>query len=592
MKFKHFLLRCDLLGKTQNFTIAQRNSFHTPIGVILSFIMVTVIVYFFGYFFIKGILMKNPMVVITNHIDENPPKISLTNESYIITISLQNPDYSVYVNESIYTVNLTLLTIIRLGNGTVETIEEPLQLIRCNQFNFIRIPEYFNLMDVDNLYCINTTKEIYLRGSFGQPEWTYLNFEFNKCVNSTLNQNSCVPEEEMNKILDGGYVGLFVTDFSVYPNDLKKPFHLYGRNIFTGFSVREYLECWIYLNQIEINTDNGIVLERIQTSTSFQYESLKELKDHRSGNNFLTVGMRLAQSKDIYDRTYTKLHESIADFGGIIKVVFLLGEIVTYLFRELLYKDYILGFFYEKMTSNNNGNDSQTFNRSHSRISLNCRKSDYFYKMKRHTINNSLMSSSHINAVRSPKKNIKCNSFYSHVLPIPDNNFTLAVFQKRAEQIGKNTQREFSKSSSFETKNHQIIHSNVIDEQHVKNNNFLINTKQVNENDTWISIDSKKKQKHLRHKRNLNWYLLLGPCLFNRNIQKNIKEVNDKYKRVFYWFDVIHYLKQNNDLMYIKQILFSEHQFQRIKNKYLFELSPLNDINIFHSRVEKSIPVP
>ena len=176
MKFKHFLLRCDLLGKTQNFTIAQRNSFHTPIGVILSFIMVTVIVYFFGYFFIKGILMKNPMVVITNHIDENPPKISLTNESYIITISLQNPDYSVYVNESIYTVNLTLLTIIRLGNGTVETIEEPLQLIRCNQYNFIRIPEYFNLMDVDNLYCINTTKEIYLRGSFGQPEWTYLNF--------------------------------------------------------------------------------------------------------------------------------------------------------------------------------------------------------------------------------------------------------------------------------------------------------------------------------------------------------------------------------------------------------------------------------
>ena len=85
-----------------------------------------------------------------------------------------------------------------------------------------------------------------------------------------MNQNSCVPEEEMNKILDGGYVGLFVTDFSVYPNDLKKPFHLYGRNIFTGFSVREYLECWIYLKQIEINTDNGIVLERIQTSTRIE----------------------------------------------------------------------------------------------------------------------------------------------------------------------------------------------------------------------------------------------------------------------------------------------------------------------------------
>ena len=282
-------------------------------------------------------MIKDPKVVVTNYIDENPPKISLTNASYILTFSLQKPDYSVYVNESIYTVNLTLFTVIRLGDGTVETIADPLPLIRCNKYNFTLIPEYFHLMDIDNLYCINTTKDIYLQGSFGQPEWTYLNFEFNKCINSSENNYSCLPENEMNSVLDGGYVGLFVTDFSVYPNDYKNPLHLYGKNIFTGFSVREYLDCWVYLRPIEINTDNGFIINRINRKSSFQYESIKETKDHRGGNNFLTVKLRLDQSKDIYDRSYTKLHETLADFGGIIKVCWVLGEIAAYFFREMLF---------------------------------------------------------------------------------------------------------------------------------------------------------------------------------------------------------------------------------------------------------------
>ena len=202
MKFNQFFLRCDFLGKKQSFRIANHNTFRTTIGAIFSLIIIGIILFFFSYFFFKIMLIKDPKVVVTNYIDENPPKISLTNASYILTFSLQKPDYSVYVNESIYTVNLTLFTVIRLGDGSVETIAEPLPLIRCNKYNFTLIPEYFHLMDIDNLYCINTTKDIYLQGSFGQPEWTYLNFEFNKCINSSQNNNSCLPESEMNSALD------------------------------------------------------------------------------------------------------------------------------------------------------------------------------------------------------------------------------------------------------------------------------------------------------------------------------------------------------------------------------------------------------
>ena len=63
-------------------------------------------------------------------------------------------------------------------------------------------------MDIDNLYCINTTKDIYLQGSFGQPEWTYLNFEFNKCTAQIV---GLIVEKS------SGFLGLGASDTAVIP---------------------------------------------------------------------------------------------------------------------------------------------------------------------------------------------------------------------------------------------------------------------------------------------------------------------------------------------------------------------------------------
>ena len=64
---------------------------------------------------------------------------------------------------------------------------------------------------------------IYLKGDYHQKQWTYLNFEFNKCINSSSNNNSCAPQEEIDSRLDGGYIRMFMTDLNIIPNNFHNP---------------------------------------------------------------------------------------------------------------------------------------------------------------------------------------------------------------------------------------------------------------------------------------------------------------------------------------------------------------------------------
>lgn len=605
MYLQRLFLKCDLLGKTQNFSIANHDSFRTSIGAVFSLIIVGIIVYFFSYFFLSFILMKNLTVVTTDYIEENPEKVSLTNASYILTISLQNPDYSVYINESIYTINLTLFTVKRHGDGTVTTSKEPIQLIKCNQYNFSSIPEYFNLMDIANLYCINTTKEIFLQGSFGQPEWTYLSFEFNKCINSSFNNNSCLSEEDINKKLDGGYVGLFVTDFSVYPKDFEHPFHLYGKNIFTAFSVRNFLDCWIYLKPIEVTTDYGIIINRIKKKSLFQYDSMKESTDHRSGNCFMSISFRLALSKGIYDRSYTKMHEIVADFGGIIKFCFVIGEISAYFFREMLYKDYILSFFYEKEAKNKDKDTSTKRRGTKSFNSPKGKSSIIFTKGNKRTymINNCFFTTTNNNNININNNNNNTNN----LLPItsikqqlPPTSINIHKHSHKVNAfINKNNNNNnniTNISNSFMvnciTPNHKESAPDISYGSGIGLNiskGSIIKNQTVVGNDTFLSGENNSKHKIIKHKRKLDSLSLAGPCLFKLGIRKKIHEVNLKFKRVLYWFDVIHYLKHNSDLLMVKKHIFDQHQLQRIKYNYNFELSTLNDINIFNYSIHNSL---
>ena len=164
MKIKSVILNFDFLGFKQGFSIGSRRSFQTYFGACCSFI-VTIIIAYFAYSFSKKVLeRKNPNIIVTTYIDEHSSQVNFDQHSFILTLALQNPDYSYYLNESIY--KLTTFAISKEiidSDGTIQTTEEEIPLIKCSDISeFELIPDYFMTLDLDNLYCLHANNPIIL----------------------------------------------------------------------------------------------------------------------------------------------------------------------------------------------------------------------------------------------------------------------------------------------------------------------------------------------------------------------------------------------------------------------------------------------
>ena len=527
MKVRQLILNCDFLGRTQPFTIAKKNYYQTYIGSFLSFVIVIVCTYFILSIGLATVKHKNPNVVHTTYSDENPSKILLTKNNFVFSLGLQNADYSLYVNESIYNIKFSIVSLYRTGDGNTETNVRQIPLHRCTENNFTILNEYFALMDLANLYCVNTEEDLYLEGEFGQEKWTYFDFQFNKCVNTTENNNTCMSSEEIANRLDGGYMGVFMNDITILPKNYKEPSHMFGKNVFTTFSAREYADIWIYIKRLEVSTDNGFIFDSVHTKSYFAYESLQVQKDYRNANNFLSVKVRLSQSREVYDRSYDKLQTIAADLGGIMKVCLIVGKVLVYYFREFLYCDFIMSF-YMKEEEENKINKTKV--------------SNLFSSIKFANINNSNMIDS---AKNRPLDTMKSKS-NKNLYKVMKDSSMISIFSSKSNLFKENKTTTIKWKQSFDR-------------------NLL-------------------PQRHLH----FSFWDLLGPCLVNSHIKKKLRFILSEFSSLSFLFDIINYLKINNDLKYIKTNIFDEYQNHLMLYKYKFSKRSQLESVIFENVVHPS----
>jgi hypothetical protein len=340
-----FLTYIDIFGYEPNLEIKKSKSFKTPFGGILSILILITILYVIWFFGNEIIFKRKPSLITTIYNDANPLRINLTDDNFIVALGLQNPDYSGYINESIYYLDVQHITMLRKdGITTFETID--IKTIPCNQKNITLLPDYFSQVELNNLYCIRETNT-YMKGDFGQSVWSYLQFSFKRCKNSTENNNHCKSEDEISRRLDGGYFGLFVSDTNIDTTNINSPAIKYGKNLFTTFSVRAYRDFWMYVKNIEVNSDLGWLMEDIHQEFYFSIDSYRETWDYRdTSGGFFNFVLRPSNNRQVFNRSYLKAQILAANIGGIIKFLLICGEILSYYFTRLRYREYLTSIFF------------------------------------------------------------------------------------------------------------------------------------------------------------------------------------------------------------------------------------------------------
>ena len=339
--FSDLFIYLDFFGTKPGFYINGCDSHRSIFGAIISIVVCLIIFTFFCTFLNQIVRHNKPSIVHNEYIDDNPSRYDFDN-NFVFTFSLQHPNYTNYINENIYTISAKKVTYVLDDINTYKTIETDIEFVRCNKYNFTVIPEYFEQLNIENLYCLNLNG-VFIQGEYGKNYWQTINIYFNKCIKTT--ENNCTSEDEIDEILMGGYIDIFLTDFKIILNNFNNPKQIYGKNIFAGISIKHYSDLWLYLKRREIITDIGLVFTDYKRETCLVYDKLTETQYFRNENiNFLTLIVRLSTNREEIFRSYLKLYEAAANVGGVVKIMFSIGEIINYLIKLTLYKNYLLQF--------------------------------------------------------------------------------------------------------------------------------------------------------------------------------------------------------------------------------------------------------
>ena len=350
-KFLKLFLKVDIFGKTAHFHINGKKKYKTYLGSIF-----TIIAFLLSFTIIiilsKDVLLHQNLIVLTTIDNSYKSRIeNISTNSFIFALSLQDQNYTNYIDESIYYLNASIHDTKRNKDGISKIDITNLKLTRCNLLDISILPNYFQAIGMKNLYCLNESN-IILKGDFGEIDWRYLIFQFSKCKNTTENNFSCKSINEINDKLKDGYFGAFMTDLIITNTDFEKPFSQYGKNFFTSFSINQYQDLWVYLKKIQVITDSGYLFEDKKLEENIALDKYESTIDYREQNNFYSVKIRLTNKIEIYERSYKKIPEAICNIGGFMKIILLLCKFIVSFCNDLLFKKFLIQFF--KFEDNDN----------------------------------------------------------------------------------------------------------------------------------------------------------------------------------------------------------------------------------------------
>ena len=312
---------------------------------------------------------------------------------------------------------------------------------------------------------------------------------------------------------------------------------MYGINLFTSFTVHNYKDYWIYYQTKQIKTDKGFIFDSIFTETYLAYESTSESYDYRESDNFLTVHIRKSTNRKLYERNYLKFQDIAANIGGIIKIITLMGEIITYYIKKTLYKNFILQFFnldeekYEEIKNNDDKVNSLNFE----------------------TKNALLVNNLKINKSRFPLKVPKLNLNKNTSLKIKTNIVTERV----------STQKKFNSSNKKITnlfKNKPIKKKK---EKTISIIKFPI--------DLDLSEDNNKINYYNNKKRNAEHIICFLSIFCKKNSFKRISEIHNQFEKIKFLFDIIQYIKMKNIIKLLEKIVFTEQERNYFNKIYHFD---------------------
>jgi hypothetical protein len=344
----------DLFGMEPKINIKQYNKYNTFFGGFVSIFIYILVVLGFIYFGQELILKANPTVIVSNQYDTNPLQFNLTKEKFNFFIKLQDVNSNYYIDPQIFYFSvkhvITTRTLDSNGSPSYTTQTIPLKLEVCNMTrHFPNFEEQFTGQDLGRAMCVyqGDSDSLYISGIYGSEVYGRITIDILPCKNSTTSDVKCKPQEDIDKMLEGGFFSIFLIDTIFDPKNYTHPYTYVGRNFYTSMSKNFYKSYSLWFKNIDYLTDSGFLLQDLKQGKYMQMDDQSEIMDYRSGTaEFFRCVLRTSNNRDIYYRKYVKLQDILANMGGLIKGIMVCVQAFFLLFQRTYYYLFLIEELY------------------------------------------------------------------------------------------------------------------------------------------------------------------------------------------------------------------------------------------------------
>ena len=336
MWFVHSL---DVFGFKPFLYVKGKKYYTTFYGFIVSFICFASILSISLYFLVQMFDKSNFSSVFSTINPEIPLSINFTNDKFYFGIALEDPiTYDFVLDESIYHLEASYKRGVRQVDGSVKWEDHPVELEKCELNKFPkRYQSLFVKRNLNHMYCVkNFTYNI--EGTFLHDVYSFLMFNFYQCKNSSLNGNKCKPIEDIEYYLNGTFAAIEFTDISIDPTNYTEPDTAIIGEGYSTVSNKSYREMHVFLKSVKIKKDNGYVFSFFTEKNYIQLDFVKDMNTITPKEEFCSITLKISNTVDVYTLRYVKLQTTIANIGGFIKVITVIGTILTFFYSKTKYE--------------------------------------------------------------------------------------------------------------------------------------------------------------------------------------------------------------------------------------------------------------
>ena len=332
----------DIYSRRISFFFRGKEKISSKFGFFLTSLYIIISIVLFLNYFIRTISRENVTASDSTIFTDTLTSIQINPEIFNLAFGLEHPKkISRFIDETIYYPKAVYYEKVKQNGFFTTRIQQEIKIGKCGELkDENKFKSLLGNDDLNNSYCF-IDYDFPLKGGYKYNEIGYIKINIYPCVNQSDNNSYCQPKEVIDKFFENNHFSILAKDTALIPNNYTNPGMDVLLNTYTSIDKLMKKDYIIKFALTEIETDSGFFVQNIRKD-----KYLKYIKDFDqfffvesdylfSGNEILTLTIRLDDNIYFQKRTYTKMAEVFATTGGYMQLLYTVFGLISILTKKM-----------------------------------------------------------------------------------------------------------------------------------------------------------------------------------------------------------------------------------------------------------------